>query len=112
MWRTMSVVAGVSSAVAAALLLFARPFIKFVFTLKDNLSIRNVALVCLCAIAPASAQSPPPPAPTPSIVWAAHDSDAITDYRPNSKVVRTMVDRLLLSVTGQNEAATALTSPG
>src|SRR3984893_13416700 len=71
--------------------------------------LRNLAVVFFCAIASASAQSPPP-APTPSIVWAAHDPDAITDYHANSKIVRKMVDRLILSVTGQTDIAKAWSS--
>jgi uncharacterized protein (DUF362 family) len=74
------------------------------------LSTRNLALVFFCAIASALAQEPPPPAPTPSIVWAAHNPDAITDYHPNPKIVRGMVDRLILSVTGQSDIARAWSS--
>src|ERR1700704_827621 len=79
-----------------------------VSTSLDMTRLRNLAVVFFCAIASAFAQSPPPPpAPTPSIVWAAHDPDAITDYRANAKVVRAMVDRLILSVTGQTDIAKA-----
>jgi uncharacterized protein (DUF362 family) len=74
-----------------------------------NLSLRNVAVVFFCAIASALAQTPLP-VPTPSIVWAVHDPDAIKDYRPNAKAVRAMVDRLVLSVTGQSNLAKAWSS--
>jgi uncharacterized protein (DUF362 family) len=39
-----------------------------------------------------------------------HDPDAITEYRENPKVVRAMVDRLILSVTGQTDIARAWSS--
>jgi uncharacterized protein (DUF362 family) len=44
---------------------------------------------------------PPPPTPTPSIVYKVHNPDAIHDYETNSRVVRAMVDRLVLAATGQ-----------
>jgi uncharacterized protein (DUF362 family) len=62
--------------------------------------IRNVAVVFFCAISSALAQAPRP-APTPSIVYAAHNPDAITDFHPNARVVHAMVDRLVMAVTGQ-----------
>lgn len=80
------------------------------------MSIRKVAPVLLCAIAAASAQSPPPaeslpPAPSPppekSIVYAAHDQNAISDYKTNPRVVKAMVDRLVLAVTGQPDVGKA-----
>ena len=49
----------------------------------------------------------PPPAPTPSVVFAAHDPAAISDYRENPKVVRAMVDRLVLAATGQPDIGKA-----
>jgi uncharacterized protein (DUF362 family) len=67
-------------------------------------SIRNVAPVFFCAIVAASAQPPPP---EKSIVYAVHDENAITDYETNSHVVRSMVDRLLLGVTGQPDVGKA-----
>lgn len=66
--------------------------------------IRNVALVLLCAIAGASAQSP---APEKSVVYSAHDPNAITEYKTNSKVVRGMVDRLVMAATGQPDVGKA-----
>lgn len=68
--------------------------------------IRNVAVVFFCAIASAFAQAPPPRA-TPSVVFAAHDPDAITDYRANPKIVHAMIDKLVLAVTGKSDIATA-----
>ena len=65
--------------------------------------IRNVALVSFCAIAIASAQSPPP---EKSIVYTAHNEDAITNYKTNPRAVKAMVDRLVLAVTGQPDFAT------
>lgn len=47
------------------------------------------------------------PAPTPSIVYAAHNSEAINEFKPNAKVVRGMVDRLVMATTGQPDVAKA-----
>jgi Domain of unknown function (DUF362) len=57
-----------------------------------------------CAIAAASAQSPPP---EKSIVYAAHDADAIENYETNPRVVHAMVNRLVLAVTGQPDVGKA-----
>jgi uncharacterized protein (DUF362 family) len=76
--------------------------------------LRNVAVVFFCAIASALAQGSQP-APTPSIVYTLHDPDSIRDYKANSRVVRAMVNRLVLAVTGQPDVAKAwssLVSPG
>jgi uncharacterized protein (DUF362 family) len=73
------------------------------------LLIRNLAPVFFCAIASAIAQGPPP-APTPSIVFVAHNSDAVTDFQVNSRVVRGMVNQLVLAVTGQSDLAKAWSS--
>ncbi|PYJ69869.1 MAG: hypothetical protein DME76_07485 [Verrucomicrobia bacterium] len=67
---------------------------------------RNVALVFFCAISSGLGQTPQP-APTPSIVYAVHNSDAIKDYKTNSRVVHEMVDRLVLAATGQSDVAKA-----
>jgi len=45
------------------------------------------------------------PVPTPSVVFAARDQDAIANYRANERVVRSMVDRLVMAVTGQSDVA-------
>jgi len=50
------------------------------------------------------------PAPTPSIVYAAHNPDAIKDYVVNPRVVREMVNRLVLAVTGQSDVGKAWAS--
>ena len=68
--------------------------------------LRNVALILVFAIAPGLAQTPPP-ASTPSIVYAIHDSAAIKDYKTNPRIVREMVNRLVLAVTGQSEVGKA-----
>src|SRR5438876_3994606 len=70
---------------------------------------RNVALVLFCAIASGLAQGPQP-VPTPSVVYAVHDPDAIKDYKTNPRVVREMVNRLLLATTGQPDVARAWAS--
>ncbi len=78
--------------------------------LLDMTRFRNVALVSLCAIASARAQTPPPvqtPPPEKSVVYAVHNEDAITDYKTNPRVVRAMVDRLILAVTGQPDLGKA-----
>ena len=75
---------------------------------------RNVLLLLFCAISSGMAQGPPP-TPTPSIVYAVHNPDSIKDYNTKPRVVRDMVNRLLLAATGQSDVAKAwasLVSPG
>jgi uncharacterized protein DUF362 len=67
---------------------------------------RNVALVLFCAIASGLAQAPQP-ASTPSIVYSVHDPGSIKDYNTNPRVVREMVNRLVLAATGQSNVAKA-----
>ena len=57
----------------------------------------------LCALLSAHAQV----IPSQSIVYAAKDPAAIKDYRSNPAVVRGMVNRLVLAVTGQHDLAHA-----
>src|SRR2546421_5576154 len=74
---------------------------------------RKVALVFFCAISYGLARGQQP-APTPSIVYAVHDPDAIKSYEANPRVVREMVNRLVLAVTGQSDvgrAGASLVSP-
>src|SRR3954467_8207299 len=76
--------------------------------------IRNVALVLLCAISSGLGQGPQA-APTPSIVYALRNPDSIAQYKTNSHIVREMVDRLVIAVTGESNVAKAwesLVSPG
>src|SRR5205809_1626581 len=76
--------------------------------------IRNVALVLFCAISSGLAQGQPP-APTPSIVYAVRNPDSIKQYKTNPRIVREMVNRLVMAVTGQSDVAKAwgsLVSPG
>jgi uncharacterized protein (DUF362 family) len=76
--------------------------------------IRNVALVLSCAISSGLAQGQQP-APTPSIVYAVRNPDSIKQYKTNPHVVREMVNRLVMAVTGQSDVAKAwgsLVSPG
>jgi Domain of unknown function (DUF362) len=70
---------------------------------------RNVALVSLCAMCCGGAQAQQP-APTPSIVYAVHNPHAIKDYEANPRVVREMVNRLVLAVTGQPDVGKAWAS--
>ena len=73
------------------------------------MQMRNVALVIFCAISSGLAQGPQP-AQTPSIVYAVHNPDAIKDYEVNPRVVREMVNRLVLAVTGQSDVGKAWAS--
>ena len=76
--------------------------------------IRNVALVLVCAISSGLAQDQQP-APTPSVVYAVRNPDSIKQYKTNPHVVREMVNRLVMAVTGQSDVANAwgsLVSPG
>src|SRR5438046_6689254 len=71
--------------------------------------LRNVALILFCAIASGFAQTPQP-APAPSIVYSVHDSAAIKDYKTNPRIVREMVNRLVLAATGQADVGKAWAS--
>ena len=71
--------------------------------------IRNVALVIFCAISSGLAQAPQP-ASTPSIVYAVHNPDSIKDYVVNPRVVREMVNRLVLALTEQSDVGKAWAS--
>ncbi len=76
--------------------------------------IRNVALVLFCAISSGPVQGQQP-APTPSIVYAVRNPDSIKQYKTNPHIVREMVNRLVMAVTGQSDVAKAwgsLVSPG
>src|SRR5213079_1526927 len=68
--------------------------------------IRNVALVLFCAISSGLGQGQQP-APTPSIVYAVRNPDSIKQYKTNPHIVREMVNRLVLAVTGQSDVAKA-----
>jgi uncharacterized protein (DUF362 family) len=68
--------------------------------------IRNVALVLFCAISSGLAQGQQP-APTPSIVYVVRNADSIKQYKTNPRIVREMVNRLVLAVTGQSDVAKA-----
>jgi Uncharacterized conserved protein len=68
--------------------------------------VRNLALVLLCATSCRLAQGQQP-APTPSIVYAVRDPDSIKDYKTNRHIVREMVNRLVMAVTGQSDVANA-----
>src|SRR2546421_8927242 len=72
----------------------------------DMTNFRNVALVYFCAISSLLAQAPSPP-PERSIVYTTHDGNAIAGYKTNPRLVRAMVDRLILAVTGQPDLAKA-----
>ena len=65
---------------------------------------RNVALVFFSAITTALAQGP---SSQTSVVYKTQDADAIVDYKTNPRIVRAMVDRLVLAVTGQSDLAAA-----
>src|SRR5436190_4841436 len=76
--------------------------------------IRNVALIWLCAISSRMVQGQQPAA-TPSIVYAVRNPDSIKQYQTNPHIVREMVNRLVMAVTGQSDVARAwgsLVSPG
>src|SRR5215217_7465910 len=67
---------------------------------------RKVALVLFCATSFGLLQGQQP-APTPSIVYAVRNPDAIKQYKTNSHVVRDMVNRLVIAVTGESNLAKA-----
>ena len=68
--------------------------------------IRNVALVLSCAISSGLAQGQQA-APTPWIVYAVRNPDSIKQYKTNPHVVREMVNRLVMAVTGESDVAKA-----
>jgi len=68
--------------------------------------IRKLAFLLLCAISSGLAQGQQP-APTPSIVYAVRNPDSIKDYRTNRRIVREMVNRLVMAVTGESDVAKA-----
>jgi len=65
--------------------------------------VRILILACFLVCASARAQV----IPTQSIVYSARDPAAIHEYRTNPAVVRGMVNRLVLAVTGQPDLARA-----
>lgn len=64
-------------------------------------------ILILAACTGALAQEQSRPSPTPSTVFVMHDPAAVKDYRTNPRVVREMVDRLVMEVTGQRDVARA-----
>ena len=68
--------------------------------------IRNVALVLFCAISSGLGQGQQA-APTPSIVYAVRNPDSIKQYKTNPHVVREMVNRLVMAVTGESDVGKA-----
>jgi uncharacterized protein (DUF362 family) len=71
---------------------------------------RKIALVLFCAIASSGLAQTIQPSPTPSTVYAVHDPNSIKDYKTNPRVVRGMVNRLVLAATGQSNMAKAWAS--
>src|SRR5262245_18848154 len=67
---------------------------------------RKVAVVLFCAISSGLAQGQQP-SPTPSIVYSVHNADSIKQYKTNPRVVREMVNRLVIAVTGESDLAKA-----
>lgn len=62
-----------------------------------------LALLFFCSAGATVAQK----IPAPSVVYTAHDPAAIKEYRTDPAVVRGMVNRLVLGVTGQPDLAKA-----
>ena len=73
--------------------------------------IRILVLILFCGLAPGgSFAQKQQRLPECSIVYSARDSAAIKDYRTNAKVIRSMVNRLVLAVTGQKDLVQAWNS--
>jgi uncharacterized protein (DUF362 family) len=81
-----------------------------VSTLLDMTKLRKVVLVFFCVTSSSVLAQAQQPGPTPSIVYAVRNPDAIKDYEANPRVVREMVNRLVLAVTGQPDVARAWAS--
>ena len=67
---------------------------------------RKVALVLFCAISSGLAQGQQP-LPTPSIVYSVQNADSIKQYKTTPHIVREMVNRLAMAVTGQPDVGKA-----
>jgi uncharacterized protein (DUF362 family) len=72
----------------------------------------KLTLLLLFAMATARAQEPlptpmPRPGATPSVVYFAHNEEAITDFNPDPRLVHAMVSRLVSAVTGESDPAKA-----
>src|SRR5690349_18211047 len=72
--------------------------------------IRNVTVVLLYAISFGQAHGQQQPTATPSVVYSVRNADSIKQYKTNPQVVREMVNRLVLAVTGQSDVAKAWSS--
>src|SRR6476469_5241348 len=75
----------------------------FPHKLRPILIVRISILACFLAFASAGAQM----IPSQSIVYVTHDPAAIEQYRTDPARVRSMVNRLVLAVTGQPDLARA-----
>jgi hypothetical protein len=64
------------------------------------------ALICLSPFG-AKAQQDAPQKPPPSIVYFAHDPNALDEFEENPAVTRRMVDQVVIGVTGQTDIAAA-----
>src|SRR4051812_42873707 len=62
----------------------------------------RAAIVLLLTVSCCLAQQP-----TPSVVYVAHDAKAVKDYKTNPAIVRELVDRVIMAVTGQPDVAKA-----
>jgi uncharacterized protein (DUF362 family) len=80
--------------------LFRAPFF---ITLKIPVRLLLLSLIC-SAVHFAAAQTSSPP---PSIVYVAHNANAIKRYKTDPVIVRTMVNRLLTTATNQPDVASA-----
>jgi len=76
---------------------------------QTTLSASKLTLLFFCVITSGFGQAPSPN-PVRSVVYVAHDPDAIADYRTNPRVVHGMVDRLVMTATGQPTVAKAWAS--
>src|SRR5947209_8303797 len=56
-------------------------------------------------------ESPPPPTPPPkparSVIYYEHNPDAISGFTPEGRIVRGMVDRVVMAATGQSDIGRA-----
>jgi len=71
---------------------------------------RSVALLLFYAFNCSVQAQTPQPSATPSIVYVVHNPVSIKDYKTNPRVVREMVNRLVLAATGQSDVAKAWAS--
>jgi hypothetical protein len=77
------------------------------FFTRLKIPVRLVLLSQICFALHFAAAQTPVLQPTPSVVYVAHNSDAIKRYKTDPTIVRMMVNRLITAATNQPDVASA-----